>query len=166
MKKFSFRKRFAFEENIVKGRIPPDHHPSFWIVRPLPSDTSLISLCHVCLENPASSGHSTSRGPSEHLTESTSSLANTQTAQNSRDSSKTGLYSAALASPSTYFPAPSTSLPPVLSGGRFGWSLSPPSSEGHRYPAIEPVSPPSNFSMEGLFGDFSPPLKIYGRTGT
>ncbi|MPC45026.1 hypothetical protein E2C01_038709 [Portunus trituberculatus] len=70
----------------VKGRTPPDHHPSFWIVRPLPSDTSLISLCHVCLENPASSGHSTSRGPSEHLIESTSSLANTQMAENSLDS--------------------------------------------------------------------------------
>ncbi|MPC08917.1 hypothetical protein E2C01_001515 [Portunus trituberculatus] len=42
-------------------------------------------------------------GPSEHLTKSTSSLANTQTAENSLDSPRTGLSSAALASPSTCF---------------------------------------------------------------
>ncbi|MPC61843.1 hypothetical protein E2C01_055920 [Portunus trituberculatus] len=89
--------------------------------------TSLISLCHVRLENPFSSGHSTSQGPSEYLTESTSSLTNTQTAENSLDSPRTGLSSAALDSPSTRFPAPSTSLPPVLVRLVFLWPSLPPS---------------------------------------
>ncbi|MPC46728.1 hypothetical protein E2C01_040454 [Portunus trituberculatus] len=102
-------------------RPPPDHHPSFWIFRPLSSDTSLISLCHVCLENPASSDHSSSRGTSEHLTKSTSNLANIQTTKNSLDSPRTGLSSDALVSPSTCFPAPSTGLLPVLVRSVFLW---------------------------------------------
>ncbi|MPC18348.1 hypothetical protein E2C01_011227 [Portunus trituberculatus] len=107
-------RRWERTEGEKNKRTPPDHHPSFWIVQPLPSDTSLISLCHVCLENPASSGHSTSRGPSEYLTESTSSLTNTQTAKSFLNSPRTGLFSAALASSSTCLPAPSTCLPPVF----------------------------------------------------
>ncbi|MPC95252.1 hypothetical protein E2C01_090453 [Portunus trituberculatus] len=48
---------------------------------------------------------------------------NTQTAENSLDSPRTGLSSAALVSPSTCFPAPSTSLPPVLVRLVFLWPL-------------------------------------------